>query len=87
MLIKPNEKSHWRLTMVFTRSLGNSSRQLLLGVFASNTSLNMYDVENLGAMLLTKIRKTIANYFKKILDDQDLEEVTLYAELDEISNK
>lgn len=83
-------KTERKLSLMFDddicRELGASSRQLFLGIFVSNTNLNMYDIQHISESLLSDIRKVIAAYLTKLLDDPDLKEVELYAEIEEVRN-
>jgi hypothetical protein len=63
--------------------IGQSSNQLLLGVFFKNVDLNTYKIKNISTNTMDKIRQEIYNYLSDILEDQNLREIELYGEINE----
>jgi len=59
--------------------IGKSSKQLLIGVFFKNRDLSMYKIPNDNAM--HKIRQKIYTSLSNILEDSNLKEIELYAEI------
>jgi len=63
--------------------IGKSSRQLLMGVFFKNTTLNMYKIRDIPNDTMHKIRQKAYRYLSNILEDPNLQEVDLYGEVKE----
>ena len=61
--------------------IGNSSNQLLIGVFLKNMDLNMYKIGDLPQITISTILREISTYLSNILGDQNLKEVELYGEI------
>ena len=60
--------------------IGNSSNQLLIGVFFKNMDLNMYEIDRLPEDIIGKIRREISIYLSNTLEDPCLQEIELYGE-------
>lgn len=66
--------------------IGNSSKQLLIGVFFRNKELNIYDLYSLNEKYpkkLKKVKDEVYKYLVEILDDRDLKRLELYGEVNE----
>jgi hypothetical protein len=61
--------------------IGNSSHQLLIGVFFKNVDLNMYKILDLPDDIVYKIRQEISIYLSNVVEDQNIREVELYGEV------
>lgn len=64
-------------------SIGNSSNQLLIGVFFKNVDLNFQGILNIPSHLIYKIHQIIINYLSNILNDPELKKIELYNEIKE----
>ena len=76
---KTKRQINFRTDKGHSLSIDKPSRRLLIGVFFSNPSLTMYQI-NPESKILKKIRKRIKAYLSDYLDDVELKEVELYAE-------
>lgn len=63
-------------------TIGNSSNQLLIGVFFKNTKLNIYEMNKLDEKTAKKLRQEIFIYLSDTLDDKDLAEMEPCGEID-----
>ena len=63
--------------------IGASSNRLLLGVFFKNIDLSMYKIKNIPTDTMHKIHQEIYNYLSDILEDQNIQEIELYGEINE----
>lgn len=61
--------------------IGKSSSQLLIGVLFKNASLNMYAITHVPSEIAWRMRQEIRAYLSGVLEDPDLREVELYAEV------
>jgi len=65
-------------------SIGNSSNQLLIGIFFKNVDFNMYKIQNIPFKILLKLREEVSNYLSKIMEDPNIKEIELYEEAKEV---
>jgi HD superfamily phosphohydrolase len=63
--------------------IGNSSHQLLIGVFFKNVDLNIYKILKIPHDILFKTGQEICIYLSNILEDSNIQEVELYDEIKE----
>jgi len=67
-----------------TIKVGESSKQLLIGVFFRNKELNIYDLYSLNEKhpeKLKKVKEEVYKYLVKILDDKNIKRLELYGEV------
>lgn len=60
--------------------IGNSSNQLLIGVFLKNAVLNMYEILRIPNDIILKLRLEIFKYLSDVVEDKNLQEVKMYGE-------
>lgn len=64
-------------------TIGESSRQLLIGAFLKNDQLSLYKIDDKPQDFIDTIVNEIFRFLKVILDDEDLQALELYEEIKE----
>jgi len=82
-LIKDVDKTRRKVTLWTDTGrfveIGESSKQLLIGVFFKNPGLNMYKIDH-NTETIRRIKERVKNYLRDSLQAPNLDEVQLYAE-------